>query len=241
MHPEKKSVAIDYGLAIIMLPTVMMGSFIGVIMNAAMPTLILQICLTLLLGFLTVQSAFKATEIMKKENEKLKAKKKETKEKKRESNRILGIEEEGEPGEEKDLDWDNDATTDPSILNSTSIVFNSRRDTNVSKNVDSEITSPKNQNAEEESPYDRATPQEEKRLENLLKREGTHFQWDKHAVCLILLISNVLVTLMRGSKKSGSIIGTKPCDVVGWLLVVIFVAICSLCTFYGIKKVSKEQ
>ena len=53
-HPEKKSVAIDYGLAIIMLPTVMMGSFIGVIMNAAMPDLILQVCLTLLLGFLTV-------------------------------------------------------------------------------------------------------------------------------------------------------------------------------------------
>ena len=54
MHPEKQAVAIDYGLAIIMLPTVMMGSFIGVIMNAAMPDLILQICLTLLLAFLTV-------------------------------------------------------------------------------------------------------------------------------------------------------------------------------------------
>jgi uncharacterized membrane protein YfcA len=40
-HPEKKAVAIDYGLAIIMLPTVMMGSFIGVIMNKAMPDLIL--------------------------------------------------------------------------------------------------------------------------------------------------------------------------------------------------------
>jgi len=75
MHPEKKSVAIDYGLAIVMLPTVMMGSFIGVIMNAAMPDLILQICLTLLLAFLTVQSAFKARDIFRKENEKLKARK----------------------------------------------------------------------------------------------------------------------------------------------------------------------
>ena len=55
-----------------MLPTVMMGSFIGVIMNAAMPDLVLQICLTLLLGFLTVQSLLKAREILKKEN--LKAK-----------------------------------------------------------------------------------------------------------------------------------------------------------------------
>jgi hypothetical protein len=41
MHPEKKAVAIDYGLAIIMLPTEMMGSFVGVIMNTAMPDLIL--------------------------------------------------------------------------------------------------------------------------------------------------------------------------------------------------------
>lgn len=41
MHPEKKAVSIDYGLAIVMLPTVMMGSFIGVIMNAFLPDLIL--------------------------------------------------------------------------------------------------------------------------------------------------------------------------------------------------------
>lgn len=40
-HPEKNAVAIDYGLAIVMLPTVMMGSFIGVIMNAMLPDLIL--------------------------------------------------------------------------------------------------------------------------------------------------------------------------------------------------------
>jgi uncharacterized membrane protein YfcA len=79
MHPEKKAVSIDYGLAIVMLPTVMMGSFIGVIMNAMLPELVLQICLTLLLGFLTVQSALKAREIFKKENAKIKEKKKAAK------------------------------------------------------------------------------------------------------------------------------------------------------------------
>jgi len=41
MHPDKKAVAIDYGLAIVMLPTVMMGSYVGVIMNAMLPDLIL--------------------------------------------------------------------------------------------------------------------------------------------------------------------------------------------------------
>jgi len=83
MHPEKKAVAIDYGLAIVMLPTVMMGSYIGVIMNAMLPDLILQVLLTLLLGFLTVQSSLKARDIFKKENEKIKAKKKIAKEEKR--------------------------------------------------------------------------------------------------------------------------------------------------------------
>lgn len=79
MHPEKKAVSIDYGLAIVMLPTVMMGSFLGVIMNAMLPELILQVCLTLLLAFLTVQSALKAREIFKKENDKIRQKKRENK------------------------------------------------------------------------------------------------------------------------------------------------------------------
>lgn len=96
MHPEKKAVAIDYGLAVVMLPTVMMGSYIGVIMNAMLPPLILQVCLTLLLGFLTVQSTLKARDIFKKENEKIKAKKKIAKEERREAResmnrkRVLG-------------------------------------------------------------------------------------------------------------------------------------------------------
>ncbi len=107
-----------------MLPTVMMGSFIGVIMNKAMPDLILQVCLTLLLAFLTVQSGFKAREIMRKENEKIKAKKKAEKEKKRESNRILGIEETDEVKEDKDLNWeDNSNSSDPSFITSQSMVM----------------------------------------------------------------------------------------------------------------------
>ena len=46
---------------------------------------------------------------------------------------------------------------------------------------------------------------------------------------------------MRGSKKSGSIIHIKPCDAIGWILVGIFILICSVCTYIGIKKVNGEQ
>ncbi len=40
-HPEKNAVVIDYGLASIMLPVVMMGSMIGVLFNIMLPSIIL--------------------------------------------------------------------------------------------------------------------------------------------------------------------------------------------------------
>ena len=100
---------------------------------------------------------------MNKENEKLKAKKKAKKEKIRESNRILGIEE--EVAENKDLDWDNDVSTDPSIFASTTMVspqqFN-KKDVNFSqKQSEMDFGSPKMSKLEDESPYDLATPKEE--------------------------------------------------------------------------------
>ncbi len=53
-HPEKDAVIIDYGLATIMLPAVMIGSMVGVLANQMLPALILQSSLTLLLIVLTV-------------------------------------------------------------------------------------------------------------------------------------------------------------------------------------------
>jgi uncharacterized membrane protein YfcA len=51
-----------------MLPTVLMGSYLGVIINVILPALILQVVLTILLIGLTIQSSLKAREIFKKEN-----------------------------------------------------------------------------------------------------------------------------------------------------------------------------
>jgi hypothetical protein len=108
------------------------------------------VCLTLLLGFLTVQSAFKAREIMRKENEKIRAKKKAEKEKKRESNRILGIEieESDEHKDDKDLNWeDNSNSTDPSFITSQSMIITNNtanKDTMIATNkTDNDVASPK--------------------------------------------------------------------------------------------------
>ena len=53
-HPEKNAVIIDYGLATIMLPIVMMGSMTGVLVNIMFPSLLLSICLTVVLVFLCI-------------------------------------------------------------------------------------------------------------------------------------------------------------------------------------------
>jgi uncharacterized membrane protein YfcA len=74
-HPEKKTnVALDYGLASVMMPTVLMGSFIGVWFNIMLPDLAIQVILALLLFFLTFQAGTKAMEVYRKENKAFKAK-----------------------------------------------------------------------------------------------------------------------------------------------------------------------
>jgi uncharacterized membrane protein YfcA len=72
-HPEKKEcVALDYGLAIVMMPTVLIGSFIGNIFNLFLPDVFVQISLTLLLFFLSFQAISTGRRTYKLENAKLK-------------------------------------------------------------------------------------------------------------------------------------------------------------------------
>lgn len=68
-HPNKDAVCIDYGVTNVMLPTVLVGSIAGVFFNLALPAILVQITLTLLLLFLTVNGARKARQIYNKENE----------------------------------------------------------------------------------------------------------------------------------------------------------------------------
>ena len=68
-NPDKpQTVAIDYGLAIVMMPLTLLGSLIGAYFYVSFPELILLIILTLLLIFLTVNSWTKGLEIYEKES-----------------------------------------------------------------------------------------------------------------------------------------------------------------------------
>lgn len=53
-HPEKDSTHIDYGIVIVMLPLVILGSFLGVLLNIILPPVALSIMLTVLLVVLTM-------------------------------------------------------------------------------------------------------------------------------------------------------------------------------------------
>ena len=55
-HPNKDATIIDYGIVIVMMPLVLVGSFIGVLVNIMLPPILLSIFLTLILLFLTIQS-----------------------------------------------------------------------------------------------------------------------------------------------------------------------------------------
>lgn len=70
-HPDKETPIVNYDLATVMLPLVMVGSMLGVMVNLMFPSLILQVVLTVLLIVLTRHSYLKAVQIYRKENEKL--------------------------------------------------------------------------------------------------------------------------------------------------------------------------
>ena len=66
-HPFKDAPVIDYNLANLMLPTVLVGSLCGVFINLLLPSAILLGLLTVVLAALSIQSWFKARDIYLKE------------------------------------------------------------------------------------------------------------------------------------------------------------------------------
>ena len=70
-HPEKDACIIDYSIATVMMPTVLLGSFIGAFLNVILPPLIIVICLTVLLFGMSIQSAIKSVEMYRKESKQI--------------------------------------------------------------------------------------------------------------------------------------------------------------------------
>ena len=68
-HPDRDSPVIDYSLANIMLPSVLVGSLFGVFLNLVLSTIVLQVSSSVVLTCLAIQAGIKAVDIYKRENE----------------------------------------------------------------------------------------------------------------------------------------------------------------------------
>ena len=66
-HPQKNATIIDYNLCAVMLPLVLVGSFVGVMISNILPEGILTIILVIVLFYLTYDSFEKAIGLWKKE------------------------------------------------------------------------------------------------------------------------------------------------------------------------------
>ena len=68
-HPHKDKTIIDYSVARIMMPVVLVGSYFGAIMNLFVPEVLVTSVMTLLLIYLTYNTFMKAKKMYKKETE----------------------------------------------------------------------------------------------------------------------------------------------------------------------------
>jgi len=62
-------VVIDYGIATLMMPTSLIGSFIGAIFNVSFPSLVINIMLTVAMILIAIYSFYKTYKMCKQESE----------------------------------------------------------------------------------------------------------------------------------------------------------------------------
>jgi len=88
---------------------------------------------------------------------------------------------------------------------------------------------------------DDASEEEKKTLKALLDAENSHSkQWPKHLMALGVVVSNLIVTLLRGSKNT-KIIPIERCGFIDWSLFAMFVLLMFVASYFGVMINKKEQ
>lgn len=68
-HPQKKATLIDYGIVIIMLPSLMIGSFVGIQIHIVIPQMLILFLLTFLMIFVSWKSTQQGLNLYREELE----------------------------------------------------------------------------------------------------------------------------------------------------------------------------
>ncbi|CDW86733.1 UNKNOWN [Stylonychia lemnae] len=265
-HPQKDVVAIDYGLASVMFPSVIFGSFIGVMINVIFPSLYLQILLTLLLIFLTYDCTKKAIVIFKKENRQAIQVKEQLENSQSITEKMINQEHNsgGKNNEQLDQSIIQDNNEDDNLKQKDQLIekLSSKKifkvdlskdfQKNTSNETDinhSEIQKTRDiifvdgslvKNSEIQLSVI-ATQSQVKQVERMIQRERTHYQWNKQGICILLLVVQVLISLFRGSKKTHSIIGIGVCSFWDWFCFSFFLIFCVIICFLAVKNLQREQ
>lgn len=200
-HPTKADATlIDYSLASVMIPAVLIGSYAGILVNVAMPETVLQIVLTLLLLYITYESFSKAITKYRAEN-----KQKVT-----------------DQTKEQLLNDDKSATEQTADINSNMEINSPTNDssyTTFARDDSPHIVEDTYRN------YNRSlTPNTALvLLEDIQNKEQSNvLQWPVH-LCAASCVAIAFVTsLLRGSPKSTSIIGIDRCGVLDWSILAAF-------------------
>jgi len=87
-----------------------------------------------------------------------------------------------------------------------------------------------------------ATDAEIAELDKLLASEKSHWlQWPKHLIAISLTLISLLISFMRGSKSTPSIVGVTKCSAWDWILLSIFCIIMLGFSALGVYLNIKEQ
>ena len=238
-HPDKDAPCIEYGLSNVMLPTVLVGSITGVFFNMLLPDIILQVCLTLLLAYLSIQSGFKARAIYRKETAE-QAKRQQAEQPAeaevlaRLSDRTDGAEEArrgtGASGHENGLPRVSERVPGSAPGN----VINPSADPSSKGSVSvAPLGSPGDQSQE--------TLLNIRKVQRIEELERGHRQWKKQGINFMIFLALCFLNLFRGSKKNPSLFGVKVCSWQDWTSLGVYVVLCVLLSVWSLKTVQKEQ
>ncbi|CDW75048.1 UNKNOWN [Stylonychia lemnae] len=222
-HPEKENaVIIDYNLAILMLPTVMMGSLIGVYFNIMLPSILLSGILTILQLFIGFQSLMKGREMYKKETLKF------------QQQRL--IQQKNQSTEQETLQpLNRNEQQSPNKIENTNTNYDKKV---LNFEIEQQVDYPMIDRDQKDS---KVSQLELRKLEKILASEKTNFQWEKHILCFMIFILVLCTNLLRGNKNVPSIVGVERCGPIDFIILLSFFIVCGLITVCALKIVRFQQ
>lgn len=253
-NPEKKAISIDYDIVTLMLPVVLLGSFLGVQLNIIVPNVMLLLILTLLLIFLSIKTTLKGIKMYNDES----------KQRRKYDVAIIDEVSEHKEGSMDNLIELNNVNT-PRHLGDDSSFFSMDEPSQVMKPSpnDNSIHNKENwhdyasaasfaqsghgkygnefvegnlpkaysffENAE--SVVIKSVDGSTTRILKKVKHdERTHYQFSKLYPIVILFFSLTLVSFLRESHKNGGFIKIDRCSAADWMLLSSFILIATIIT-----------